>query len=193
MQAASRRVVVNVAADSLALTDLVEIAGVVVAVVTAVLAPLWREQRRTAAKLTALQTELRDVRSHCNSLQQMAATSGSSQSHGLSAIMGALEAEAGLLHRVMLGRAAEVDADAAMRRLREARDGVERAAAESAALFGDKKSQLAAVQLLSHRLGNRHTVVFFEGAAALGSVGALREEHFRAAVGDLSARLADES
>jgi hypothetical protein len=178
-----------IASLDVTLSDLAEIGGVVVAVVTALLAPLWWSERRTRSRLAELRAELDDLVARSARLERIDAVVGHSRASGLLAITGALEAQAGLLHRTMLGRCHEIDVDAAMHQLRTARDWVERSAAECAVIYGERMSQIAALQQLTHRLGDAQTMSFFQGAAKIGSVGALGEDDFIGSARELSSRL----
>lgn len=173
----------------LQLSDLIAIAGLVIAVVSALLAPLWISLRRAKKSISAALAVLDTAAAEHRAADAVSSVAWRSHALGLQAISNSLESCAGLLHRILLDRAAEVDADAAIRQLHGIKTGVDRAAAEAALLTGSKREQLAALPQLVHRLGDHATVALLNAAAQNGALGPLQADEIDEARRDLAERL----
>lgn len=173
------------ASQAISLGDLVAIATVVAAVVTALMVPFWISLSRARGALKAAS----DRYEAADQLQRLA---GRSNMYGLCAISTAFESCSGLLHRLLLDRDGEIDVPAAIRHLRAVRFGIDRAAAEASVIFGPEADQLAALQQLTHRLGDEQTFTLLSDALRIGDLDALKAEALRRAVTQLSDRLSRE-
>lgn len=156
-------------AGGITLGELAEVGGVVIAILAIVLGPLLVRVRRH-------RSELDELRARMVRAERVGELVCMSVTRGLLGIDNTLDWSAGILHRLLLRREAEVDVTRAVEEMRTLRVAVERAAAEVRLLAGTRTEQVSALQQLTYRLGDSGTVVTFREAANLEwSMGVSRE------------------
>ncbi|HWT92444.1 MAG TPA: hypothetical protein VN238_05575 [Solirubrobacteraceae bacterium] len=179
------------AANALALSlqDILAVAALVAAVVTAILTPVGLALHRMRKDLVAALEGLDVAADAYSQSTDVAALLLRSEIASRRAMASAMESSAGLHHRVLLGRTGEIDAEAAIIHLHKMRIGIDRAAAEAALLSSMAAVQVPALQQLVHRLGDAGTLELLNDAAAIGRIGSLETEDFLQAARQIAARL----
>ena len=173
-------------ATGLTIGELAEIAGVVVAVVSLLGAPMAISLQRTRRRLRQLCVRV-------DGMEAVERMSRASLARGLVSIDNVLDWSAGILHRLERDTNDQIELPPTILELRTLRVAVERAWAEARLLSDDRSAQVSALQQLTHRLGDAETATLLRDAACLGSLSALDCPTLRSAARQLSQRLADGS
>jgi len=178
-------------ASELSFSDFAAIAGVVVGIVGVLMTPLWVLLRRAQAESARARERLDAALAEHQASRRVEAVAWRSHALALRSISSAFESTAGLLHRLLVGRANEINSDEAIVQFHAIKTGVDRAAAEAALLSGIEERQISALQQLVHRLGDVDTLGLLNEAARAGTIGILTTADFDQAARQLASRLTE--
>jgi hypothetical protein len=166
------RAAAEAAQPALGTGDFLSIAALCAVVVAALLVPISALLRGTRQRLKRVEMQLDGENEEVRYREVTAAIAG----RGFAGASNSLEALAGMLQRVVEGRAGEVEVAKAMRQLHELRSDVERAWMELRLLTGDRTERTSALQQLE-RLGDQWTARNLEIQLQDGVAGVEKERY----------------
>jgi hypothetical protein len=171
-------------AAGIGLGEYAAVGGLVIGLLGLVLGPIARRVRRN-------RTELEELRVRLERAERIGELVCVSVNRGLLGVDTTIDWASSLLHRLLVGRAGEISAEQAVAELRARRVAVERAVAEVRLLTGSRAERLSALQQLTHRIGDQHTVSSLTEIAAVQGFDGVSKKALLDCQKELTSRLID--